>query len=198
MPHLSFLKELTSCCKIAYIKLCGSLRFEINEHSCQMWWTWKACVCKSGWFWALQKKRIKLYLHQANDGLGDKLMDDTRTVWWITRSCWSKWSNELSLSLKNPFKVDIYSLGVACYEILTRCVPFYNSKLKKLQKRIKDGLRLDIPEQCLEQLFTLVLTYYHPNPAQPSFPDIYGTLTYMFLSCSSHLTRMFIDFRSWW
>jgi serine/threonine protein kinase len=135
--------------------LCGSLRFEINEHSCQMWWTWKACVCKSGWFWALQNKRMKLYLHQANDGLGDNLMEDTRIVWWFTRSCWSKWSSELSLSLKYPFKVDIYSLGVACYEILTRCVPFYNSKLKKLHKRIKDGLKLDISEQCFEQLSTL-------------------------------------------
>ncbi len=80
MPHLSFLKQLTSCCKIAYIKLCGSLRSEINEHSCQMWWTWKACVCKSGWFWVFQKKKIKLYLHQANDGLGDNLMDDTKNV----------------------------------------------------------------------------------------------------------------------
>jgi hypothetical protein len=38
--------------------------------------------------------------------------------------------------LKYPFKVDIYNWGVACYEILTGCVPFYNSKLKKLQKRI--------------------------------------------------------------
>jgi hypothetical protein len=66
--------------KLPTSKLCGSLRSEINEHSCQMWWTWKACVCKSGWFWALQKKRIKLYLHQANDGLGDNLMDDTRIV----------------------------------------------------------------------------------------------------------------------
>ncbi len=178
--------------------MCGSLRFEINEHSCQMWWTWKACVCKSGWFWALQNKRMKLYLHQANDGLGDNLMEDTRIVWWFTRSCWSKWSSELSLSLKYPFKVDIYSLGVACYEILTRCVPFYNSKLKKLHKRIKDGLKLDISEQCFEQLSTLVLTCYHPNLAQPSFWDIYGTLAYMCLSCSSHLTKMFIDFKSWW
>ncbi len=92
-------------------------------------------------------------------------------------------SRESNLSLKYHFKVDVYSFGMVCYEILTGCVPFFNIKLTDLRKRIKDGLRPDMPKQCPEQLSTLVQFCYHPNPkARPSFPDICVELRHILCS----------------
>ncbi|KAH9567479.1 hypothetical protein CY35_03G029700 [Sphagnum magellanicum] len=92
-------------------------------------------------------------------------------------------SSESNLSLKYHFKVDVYSFGMVCYEILTGCVPFFNIKLMDLRKRIKDGLRPDMPEQCPEQLSTLVQLCYHPDPkARPSFPDICVELRHIMCS----------------
>ncbi|KAH9558619.1 hypothetical protein CY35_06G017200 [Sphagnum magellanicum] len=88
-----------------------------------------------------------------------------------------------SKSLKYHFKVDVYSFGMVCYEILTGCVPFFNFKLMDLRKRIKDGLRPDMPEQCPEQLSTLVQACYHRDPkARPSFPDICVELRHIMCS----------------
>jgi hypothetical protein len=92
-------------------------------------------------------------------------------------------SSEFNLSSKYHFKVDVYSFGMVCYEILTGCVPFFNFKLMDLRKRIKDGLRPDMPEQCPEELSTLVQTCYDPNPkARPSFPDICVELRHIMCS----------------
>jgi len=93
-------------------------------------------------------------------------------------------SRESDLSLKNPFKVDIYSFGMVCYEILTGCIPFVNCNNKRdLQKRIKDGLRPDIPEGCPEQLSTLIRKCYHLNPAErPSFRKICVELRHLMWS----------------
>jgi hypothetical protein len=68
-----------------------------------------------------------------------------------------------SESLKYHFKVDVYSFGMVCYEILTKHVPFFNVESMDLQKRIKDGLRPDMPEQCPKQLSTLVQACFHPD-----------------------------------
>jgi serine/threonine protein kinase len=92
-------------------------------------------------------------------------------------------SSSSNLSLKYPFKVDVYSFGMVCYEILTGCVPFFNITLTDLRKRIKDGLRPDMPEQCPQQLSTLIQFCYHPDPkAWPSFPDICVELRHIMCS----------------
>jgi hypothetical protein len=92
-------------------------------------------------------------------------------------------SSESNLSLKYHFKVDVYSFGMVCYEILTGCVPFFNFNLTGLGKRIKDGLRPDMPEQCPEKLSTLVQACYHHEPAiRPSFPDICVELRHIMCS----------------
>ncbi len=93
-------------------------------------------------------------------------------------------SSESNLSLNYHFKVDVYSFGMVCYEILTGCVPFFNIiKMMDLRKRIKDGLRPDMPEQCPKQLSTLIQFCYHPDPkARPSFPDICVELRHIMFS----------------
>jgi serine/threonine protein kinase len=93
-------------------------------------------------------------------------------------------SSEFNLSLKYPFKVDIYSFGMVCYEILTGYVPFFDLiRLGDLWMRIKDGLRPAIPEGCPEQLATLIQACYHPNPTiRPSFRKICVELRHIMCS----------------
>ncbi|CAM6036319.1 unnamed protein product [Sphagnum compactum] len=82
-------------------------------------------------------------------------------------------SNE-QISRRYPFKVDIYSFGMVCYEILTGNIPFHNIiAMTELRTKIKDGLRPDLPEQCPHQLSKLIQECYHPDPAtRPSFFEI--------------------------
>jgi len=90
--------------------------------------------------------------------------------------------NSSSDSLNYHFKVDVYSFGMVCYEILTGCVPFFNFEMMDLRKRIKDGERPDLPK-CPEQLSTLVEACYHPDPkARPSFPGICVELRHIMCS----------------
>ncbi|CAM6048038.1 unnamed protein product [Sphagnum compactum] len=117
---------------------------------------------------------------------------DVGTTKWVAPELFSEESHdagpsvsrESDLSLKYPFKVDIYSFGMVCYQILTGCIPFVNcNNMRDLRKRIKDGLRPDIPERCPEQLSTLIKKCYHPNPAErPSFRKICVELRHLMWS----------------
>jgi hypothetical protein len=93
-------------------------------------------------------------------------------------------STESNLTLNYHFKVDVYSFGMVCYEILTGCVPFFNIiKMTDLRKRIKDGLRPDMPEECPKKLSNLIQSCYRPDPeARPSFPDICVELRHIMFS----------------
>ncbi|CAK9872706.1 unnamed protein product [Sphagnum jensenii] len=99
-------------------------------------------------------------------------------------------STESNLTLNYHFKVDVYSFGMVCYEILTGCVPFFNIiKMTDLRKRIKDGLRPDMPEQCPKQLSNLIQSCYHPDPkARPLFPDICVELRHIMFSLMVNFT----------
>ena len=51
--------------------------------------------------------------------------------------------------LRHPFKVDVYSFGMVCYEILTGQVPFSSiSSLKEVKKMVLKGERPELPERC--------------------------------------------------
>jgi serine/threonine protein kinase len=81
-------------------------------------------------------------------------------------------SNE-QIPRRYPFKVDIYSFGMVCYEILTGNIPFHDHPMTGLRTKIKDGLRPNLPEQCPHQLSKLIQKCYQPDPAtRPSFLEI--------------------------
>jgi serine/threonine protein kinase len=56
---------------------------------------------------------------------------------------------EFEKSLQYHFKVDIYSFGMLCYEIMIGCIPFHDiNSMMVLRKRIKDGLHPILLDQC--------------------------------------------------
>jgi serine/threonine protein kinase len=83
------------------------------------------------------------------------------------------------VKLRYPFKVDIYSFGMLCYEILTGRRPFYNITLTDLRKRVLESLRPELPEECPSILATMIKRCWEPDPsARPSFSEICEVLRY--------------------
>jgi serine/threonine protein kinase len=97
---------------------------------------------------------------------------------------------EFEKSLQYHFKVDIYSFGMLCYEILTGCIPFHEiDSMTILRRKIKDGLRPILLDRCPERLSTLIQHCYQSNPAtRPSFIDICGDLRHIMCSLMLEFT----------
>jgi serine/threonine protein kinase len=87
--------------------------------------------------------------------------------------------NTSTSDVNYPFKVDIYSFGMLCYEILTGRRPFYNITLTDLRKRVLESLRPELPEECPSILATMIKRCWEPDPsARPSFSEICEVLRY--------------------
>jgi hypothetical protein len=83
------------------------------------------------------------------------------------------------VKLRYPFKVDIYSFGMLCYEILTGSRPFYNIMQSQLRERVVEGLRPELPEECPSVLAAMIKRCWEPDPsARPSFSEICEVLRY--------------------
>ncbi len=85
-------------------------------------------------------------------------------------------------SLKHPFKVDVYSFMMVCYEILVGRILFHEiNSIIVLWKKVKeDGLRLVVPDWCPKRLSTLIQSYYNCNLATwPLFFHICRELKHM-------------------
>ncbi len=111
---------------------------------------------------------------------------DEGTIRWMAPELFGNFdqSSNPSLSKRYPFKVDIYSFGMVCYEILTGNIPFHKHRsMPELQKKIKDGLQPNLPEQCPQQLSKLIQACYHSDPAtRPSFFEICVELRHIMCS----------------
>ena len=82
--------------------------------------------------------------------------------------------------LKYPFKVDVYSFGMVCFEILTGYMPFPNLSCNEVKKKVLDGDRPQIPDHCPEWLKTLIEACWRPEPEErPRFGDICDELRHM-------------------
>jgi serine/threonine protein kinase len=108
------------------------------------------------------------------------LTENVGTTRWMAPELHEHQSPTISSSiesdkiLKYPFKVDVYSFGMVCYEILTGHLPFYEiTMMMELRQKIKDGLRPKIPKQYPTSLITLLENCFHSNPEiRPSFDEI--------------------------
>jgi serine/threonine protein kinase len=108
---------------------------------------------------------------------------DVGTTLWMAPEVFSIDSGAVVPGLQPPaypFKADVYSFAIVCYEILTRKQPF-EGKMDGLRQRIKvDRLRPELPERCPTRLASLIERCWEHNPRErPDFPEICRQLRYI-------------------
>jgi serine/threonine protein kinase len=81
--------------------------------------------------------------------------------------------------IAHPFKADVYSFALVCYEILTWEQPFEGEKMGDPFKRITvDRLRPELPDESPSRLASLI----HGNTIlakRPNLPEICRELRYI-------------------
>ena len=90
----------------------------------------------------------------------------------------SKEADDETLVVKFPFKCDVHSFGMVCYEILTGDVPFSSTtNLADVRKTVLNGGRPKLPEECPTILKTLIERCWNQDASKrPSFADICAEL----------------------
>ncbi|KAG0590699.1 hypothetical protein KC19_1G120600 [Ceratodon purpureus] len=85
------------------------------------------------------------------------------------------------LEPKYPFKCDVYSFAMVCYEILTCYEPFYEHWSPRIIKeRVLKGERPSLPDHCPPSLEELIKKCWMQEPKErPSFATICAELRYL-------------------
>ncbi|CAN5951241.1 unnamed protein product [Sphagnum jensenii] len=83
--------------------------------------------------------------------------------------------------IAHPFKADVYSFALLCYEILTGKVPFEGEKMADLYKLIThEHARPKLPKICPRRLASLIRRCWEHDPlSRPYFPEICKELRYI-------------------
>jgi serine/threonine protein kinase len=83
--------------------------------------------------------------------------------------------------IAQPFKADVYSFTLVCYEMLTWEQPFEGEKMGDLFKRVTvDRLRPELPDECPSRLASLIQRYWEHDPRErPNLPEICTELRYI-------------------
>ena len=86
-------------------------------------------------------------------------------------------------------KSDVWSFGVTIWELLTYGKrPFPNVNVKDLLNLLKKGGRLEQPENCSTELYTLMLTCWFFDPeTRPKFTKIAEDLSHMALDAKRYV-----------
>jgi serine/threonine protein kinase len=83
--------------------------------------------------------------------------------------------------IAHPFKTDVYSFALVCYEILTRKQPFEGVLRSELCNWITVRCeRPELPERCPRRLASLIQRCWEHDPCdRPNFPEICTELRYI-------------------
>jgi hypothetical protein len=109
---------------------------------------------------------------------------NTGTPRWMAPELMTMGANDFlarDQELRYPFKVDIYSFGMVCYEISTGKVPFSTvCSIKEVKKMVLNGDRPILPDECPQTLKTLILSCWNSEASlRPSFVEICKKLQFL-------------------
>jgi serine/threonine protein kinase len=103
--------------------------------------------------------------------------------------------NGEGLGVLYPFKCDVYSFALVCFEILSGDIPFSNiSSLSEVKKMVLDGEHPELPTECPELLKNLIERCWSLDASQrPKFGDICADLRHLkFLLLSMPCKCLFV------
>ncbi|KAG0597873.1 hypothetical protein M758_12G027100 [Ceratodon purpureus] len=87
---------------------------------------------------------------------------------------------EVDGASKYPFKVDVYSFGMVCLEILTGDIPFPTLSAHEVKTMVLAGERPQLPKKCPTTLRYLIEACWRSNPEErPRFGDICAELRHL-------------------